>query len=52
MALAKTVDNSGREWLYVEIDKDYLQTNDIIYIENKFPTKIKGWVSGRFVKML
>jgi hypothetical protein len=52
MALAKTVDTSGREWLYVEIDKEYLLANDIIYSENKFPTKLKGWISGRFVKML
>jgi hypothetical protein len=52
MALAKTVDNSGREWLYVEIDKEELLANDIIYAENKFPTKLKGWISGRFVKLL
>lgn len=52
MALAKTVDNSGREWLYVEIDKEELLANDIIYTENKFPTKLKGWISGRFVKLL
>ncbi|HMH33344.1 MAG TPA: hypothetical protein VK543_09960 [Puia sp.] len=50
MALAKTVDTSGREWLYVEIDKEYLLANDIIYSENKFPTKLKGWISGCFVK--
>jgi len=52
MALAKTVDNSGREWLYVEVDKEYLLVNDVIYTENKFPTKLKGWISGRFVKIL
>lgn len=52
LALAKTVDDSGREWLYVEIDKEYLLANDIIRTENKFPTKLKGWISGRFVKML
>jgi hypothetical protein len=52
MALAKTVDNSGREWLYVEVDEEYLLANDIIYHENKFPTKLKGWISSRFVKML
>jgi hypothetical protein len=52
MALAKAVDASGREWLYVEIDNDYLLANDVIYIENKFPSKLKGWISSRFVKML
>ena len=51
MALAKTVDNSGREWLYIEIDKEYLLASDIIYTENKFPTKVRGWINGRFVKM-
>src|SRR4249920_1191110 len=36
MALAKTVDNSGREWLYVEIDKEDLLVSDTISTENKF----------------
>jgi hypothetical protein len=52
MALGKTSDISGREWLYVEVDEEYLMVNDIIYSENKFPTKLKGWISSRYVKML
>jgi hypothetical protein len=39
--LAKTTDRTGREWLYVEIDEEYLlPENNIIYKENKFPTKL------------
>jgi hypothetical protein len=40
------------QWLYVEVDEEYLQVNDVIYSENKFPTIPKGWISTRFVKML
>lgn len=51
-ALAKKVDITGREWLYVEIDEPFLPKNDIIFIENKLPTKIAGWISSRFIKPL
>ena len=49
-AIARKVDATGREWLYVEMDEQYLPKNDIIYVENKFPTRLVGWVSGRFIK--
>ena len=53
IALAKTVDNTGREWLYVDIDEGYLfPANNIIYKENKFPTKLTGWISSRYIKIL
>jgi hypothetical protein len=51
-ALAKKLDNTGREWLFVQIDKAYFLKNDIFYEENKFPTKYIGWISSRFVKAL
>jgi hypothetical protein len=50
IAIAKEIDKTGREWIYVEIEEQYLPKNDIIYIENKFPTKITGWISSRFIK--
>ncbi|MFL5740417.1 MAG: hypothetical protein ACJ75B_09390 [Flavisolibacter sp.] len=49
-ALAKRRDNTGREWLFVQIDEPYLPRNDIIYVDNKFPTKLMGWISSRFIK--
>jgi hypothetical protein len=49
-AIAKLVDKTGREWIYVEIEEQYLPKNDIIYIENKFPTRVIGWISSRFIK--
>ena len=53
IALAKAVDNTGREWLYVEIEEKYLlPAHDIIYNENKFPTNLRGWISSRFVRVL
>jgi hypothetical protein len=52
IALAKSADNNGRVWLYVEIDEEYLPKNNIIYLSDKFPTKLTGWISDRFVKIL
>jgi hypothetical protein len=51
-ALAKKLDNTGREWLFVQIDAAYFTKNDIFYVENKFPTKYIGWISSRFIKAL
>jgi hypothetical protein len=46
------LDNTGREWLFVQIDAAYFTKNDIFYVENKFPTKYIGWISSRFIKAL
>jgi hypothetical protein len=51
-ALAKKLDNTGREWLFVQIDAAYFTKNDIFYVENKFPTKYIGWISSHFVNAL
>src|SRR6478736_5369127 len=51
-AIAKKVDDTGREWFLVEIDEGYLPVNDIIYIENEFPTKLIGWISSRFIRQI
>jgi hypothetical protein len=51
-AIAKKLDKEGREWLFVQVEERYLPKNDVIYVENKFPTKLMGWISSRFIKML
>jgi hypothetical protein len=51
-AIAKKTDTTGREWLFVQIDELYLPKNDILYVENKFPSKLIGWISSRFIKAL
>ena len=51
-AIAKKQDNTGRVWLFVQIDELYLPKNNIFYLENKFPTKLLGWISSRFIKTL
>jgi hypothetical protein len=47
-AIAKSVDNTGREWWYVEIDEADLPKDHVLYIENKFTTRIRGWISSRY----
>jgi hypothetical protein len=51
-AIAKKQDSSGRAWLFVQLDEAYIPKNNIIYIEDKFPAKLFGWISSRFVKTL
>lgn len=52
LAIAKKTDGTGREWLFIQLDEAYLPKNNIIYVADKSPVKLMGWVSGRFVKML
>lgn len=51
-ALGKKTDATGREWWYVEIDETYMFDHEMLYVQNKFPTRVIGWVSSRFVKVL
>ena len=51
-ALGRSIDKTGREWLYVEIDEPFFPKNDILYLEEKFPTKLIGWISSRFINKL
>jgi hypothetical protein len=52
-ALAKQTDKTGRVWWYVEMDEQYPLKQYVLYQnQNKFPTKVKGWLSSRFVKVL
>jgi len=54
-ALGKKTDATGREWWFVEIDEEYYPAkSDVLPGADKieFPTKIRGWVSSRFVKAL
>jgi hypothetical protein len=51
-ALGKKTDATGREWWYVEMDEEYRPEKNIFYIDNAFPTRVIGWVSSRFVKVL
>jgi hypothetical protein len=49
-ALGKKTDSSGREWWYVEIDEEYFPVGFAFTKENeKYPTKVIGWISSRFV---
>lgn len=49
-ALGKKRDSSSREWWYVEIDEEYFPIGYAFTKENeKFPTKVTGWISSRFV---
>ncbi len=57
-AIGWHTDNTGREWWYVNIDTKYKPLKNYLYDDgeyskaNKFPTKIIGWISSRFVKKL
>lgn len=51
-ALGKKTDATGREWWYVEVDEQYKPDTAVFYLENKFPTRVIGWISSRFVKVL
>ena len=51
-ALGKKTDATGREWWYVEIDETYQFDRDMLYVQNKFPTRVIGWISSRFIKVL
>jgi hypothetical protein len=45
-------DSSGVEWLYVELDAPYRPRTYIMYLDNKFPSKMIGWVRGEAVRKI
>lgn len=49
-AIAEKKDKEGRVWLFVQIDEANIPKNSIIYLTDKFPTKLLGWISSRFIK--
>jgi hypothetical protein len=51
-AFGKSTDATGRVWWYVEMDLPYKPEKDVFYVGNNFPTRVIGWVSSRFVKVL
>jgi hypothetical protein len=51
---AKKTDATGREWWLVEVDEEFYPSNKVFLKEeqNDFPTKIIGWISSRFAKVI
>ncbi|MEQ8336081.1 MAG: hypothetical protein RIA62_01965 [Cyclobacteriaceae bacterium] len=48
-AFAEQTDETGRIWWYVAIDLDSNVQNCILRTPDEFPTKVIGWISGRYV---
>jgi hypothetical protein len=52
-AIAKKTDATGREWWYVEMDEEFFPLGlAFTKRDEDYPTKVIGWVSSRFVKVL
>jgi len=51
MALAKKSYGSGNDWYFVEISPSTMPSASILYDIDKFPTFIRGWVSGQAIKI-
>lgn len=51
-ALGKKIDDTGREWWYIETATDCVINESAFYTGDKLPTNKRGWVSNRFVQAL
>lgn len=52
--LNKKTDASGREWWFVEVDEEFYPAGNVFLKEEQsdFPTKVIGWISSRFAKII
>jgi hypothetical protein len=43
-AVGYAKDSTGAEWFYIELDAPYRPRTYIMYLDNKFPSRMIGWV--------
>lgn len=49
-SLAEQTDNTGRVWWFVEIDPKFRPVNSKFYDLESKPTKLRGWMSSKYLK--
>lgn len=49
LALAKYTDNTDRTWYFVEIDPECSPEESAFYEITDLPTKVRGWMSSRYL---